>query len=163
MAFVVETGEIVAGANSFVSLAEANDFNTDRGNAGWTGTDQVKQAALVRATDYIEQKYDGKWLGEPVYPHQSLSWPRENVPGVASDEIPVKLKQAVCTLALEALTTDLNPALARGGLVKREKVDVIEVEYMDGAGGQTKRPAIDGMLRSLLSLSSAINLKVVRV
>lgn len=163
MAFVVETGEVVPGANSFVSLAEANSFHADRGNTAWSGDDNVKEAALIKATDYIEQTYSHRWCGEPVYPHQDLSWPRENVLGIASDEIPVKLKQAVCTLALEALTTDLNPALARGGLVKREKVDVIEVEYMDGAGAETKRPAIDGLLRGLLSLSSAINRKVVRV
>ena len=163
MAFVIEDGSIVTGANSYVSLAEANTFHSDRGNASWSGTNSVKEAALIRATDYVEQTYSDKWLGEPVYPHQSLSWPRENVPNVASDEIPDKLKQAVCVLALEAMTADLNPALARGGLVKREKVDVIEVEYMDGAKSETKRPAIDGMLRGFLSLSSAINRKVVRV
>lgn len=163
MAFVPETGEIVPNANSYVSLAEANSFHSDRNSVNWVGTDSVKESSLIRATDYIEQTYGHKWRGEPVMPHQSLSWPRENVPNVSSDEIPVKLKQAVCVLALEALTTDLNPALARGGLVKREKVDVIEVEYMDGAGGLTKRPAIDGLLRGLLSFSSAINRKVVRV
>jgi len=163
MAFVPEDGSIIPGANSFVSLAEANSFHADRGNTAWAGTDNVKEAALIKATDYIEQTYGHKWLGELISPHQSLSWPRENVPNVASDEIPVKLKQAVCTLALEALTTDLNPALARGGLVKREKVDVIEVEYMDGAKSETKRPAVDGLLRGLLSSSSALNGKVIRV
>jgi hypothetical protein len=164
MAFVPETGDIVPNANSYVTVAEADSFHADRGNTAWAATDtSMKQAALIKATDYIEQKYDGKWKGEPVVPHQSLSWPRENVPTVSSDEIPAKLKQAVCILALEAITEDLNPTLARGGLVKREKVDVIEVEYMDGASGQTTRPAIDGLLRGLLSLSSGINRKVVRV
>lgn len=163
MAFVVETGSIVPNANSLVSLAEANDFHSDRNNVNWTGTDSVKEAAIIRATDYLEQAYYDKWLGERVSDVQSLSWPRSGVENVDDDVIPVRLKQAVCILALEALTGDLNPTLARGGLVKREKVDVIEVEYMDGAKGQTTRPAVDGLLRGLIHFSSGYNIQVVRV
>lgn len=163
MAFTVETGEIVPNANAYVTLVEANDFHTDRGNTGWNGTDAVKQAAIIKATDYIEQTYPEMWLGELVEVTQPLSWPRSGVENIDEDVIPERLKQAVCILALEALTTDLNPALARGGKVKREKVDVIEVEYMDGASGKTLRPAIQGLLRPLIHFSSKYNIKVVRV
>lgn len=164
MAFTVETGSIVAGANSYVSVADADTYHADRGNAGWTGDNAVKQAALVKATDYIEQQYAELWKGQLVDEQQPLSWPRAGVSAIAEDEIPTKLKQAVCILALEALAADLNPALARGGAVKREKVDVIEVEYMDGASARTVRPAVDGLLRGLLSVSgSGINGKAVRV
>lgn len=163
MAFVVEDGSIVEKSNAFVTVAEADTYHTDRANSGWTGTDAVKQAAIIRATDYIEQTYYGRWLGEAVSTTQSLSWPRKCVEGIDDDVVPDRLKSAICTLALEALSGDLNPALPRGGGVKREKVDVIEVEYMDGATGKTTRPAIDGMLRSLIYFSSGYNIKVVRV
>jgi hypothetical protein len=162
MAFVVEDGSIVANANSFVSVAEANAYHTDRGNSVWTGDDAVKQAALIKATDFIQQKYGCQWKGYKVDPiRQPLDWPRAGIDYVDYQTIPEKLKNAVCELALEALSEELNPSLERGGAVKREKVDVVEVEYMDSASSTTKRPAIDGMLREYLS-RSGFNIPVVR-
>ena len=155
MAFAVEDGTIVTGANSFVTVAYADTYHGDRGNTAWTGTDAVKEAALIKATDYIEQVYQSRWVGYLVDSDQPLSWPRTyNIHGSfhvdfdISGDIPDRLKQAVCILALEALSDDLNPVLDRA--VKREKVDVIEVEYMDHASERKKRPAIDGLLRAYL-------------
>jgi hypothetical protein len=160
MGFVVEDGTGTNPlANSYVSLAEANAYHTDRNNAAWTGTDAVKEAALVRATDYLDQTYAGRWKGEPLTDTQALAWPRE------VEGIPEKLKQACCLLALETIGgASLNPT--QGQTVKREKVDVIEVEYMTGQeGGRTgtRRPAIDQLLYGLITGGSALNAKVVRV
>lgn len=159
MAFIVETGDIVPGANSYVSVDFADAYHSDRGNESWSDlTTEEKQYALVRATDYLDQAYAGRWKGEPLTDTQALAWPREVV------GIPDKLKQACCQLALEALGGDLNPT--QGQTVKREKVDVIEVEYMTGQeGGRTgtRRPAIDQLLYGLITGGSALNAKVVRV
>lgn len=160
MAFTVEDGTIVSGANSYASVSYADDYHTDRGNSGWTGADAVKEAALIKATDYIEQTYSRRFTGLRYDEDQDLSWPREN-DYVDSNVIPSELKQATALLALEALSNDLNPALARGGAVKREKVDVLEVEYMDSARGGTKRPAVDGLLSRYLT-SSGLNASVTR-
>lgn len=160
MAFTVETGSIVAGANSYVPVAYADAYHSDRGNAAWTGADAVKEAALIKATDYIEQIYAERWGGGLVLLDQPLSWPRVGFWEPDSTEIPDRLKQAVCILALEALTDDLNPVQDRA--VKREKVDVIEVEYMDNAAERKRRPAIDGLLRPYL-VGGRFNAKVVRV
>jgi len=151
--FAVEDGSIVTGANSYVPVAYADTYNTDRATA-WTGTDGEKEAALIKATDYLEQVYQGRWIGDPLSDTQALSWPR------IDDIIPDRLKQAVCILALEAITADLNPVQDRA--VKREKVDVIEVEYMDNAKAGKTRPAIDGLLRALLT-GFGMNAKAVRV
>ncbi len=156
MAFTVEDGTIVAGANSYVTVAYADTYNTDRGNAAWTGDDAVKEAALIKATDYIEQKYAGRWISTPQSETQDLSWPRTFDAGV----IPDRLMQAVCVLALESLSDDLNPVQDRA--VKREKVDVIEVEYMDTAQNGKTRPAVDGLLRPYVS-GSSLNARAVRV
>ncbi|MDB5490356.1 MAG: hypothetical protein JWO78_205 [Micavibrio sp.] len=161
MAFTVENGTNVADANSLVSVAEADAYHLDRGNAEWAGTDAVKQSALIKATDYITQNYDGRWTGEVVSDTQSLAWPRKCTV-VASNVVPALVKHAVCLLALEALTADLNPVLERGGAIKREKVDVIETEYMDGAPVGTVRPAVDGLLKKYLR-GPSINRRVVRV
>ena len=160
MAFSVETGSVYYGVNSYVSVAYADEYHTDRGNDSWTGTDAVKQSALINATDYIEQLYAGRWNGELVMHDQDLQWPRYGFIDPEFDEIPDRLKQAVCILALEALSGSLNPSLNRA--VKREKVDVIEVEYMDNASERIKRPAVDGLVKPYL-IAGALNAKVVRV
>ncbi len=156
MAFTVEDGTGVDGANSYVTVAEADTYHSDRANAAWTGEDAAKQAALIKATDYIEQNYQGRWLGTEDSTTQPLSFPRTIDSGV----IPDRLKQAVCVLALESLSNELNPVLDRA--VKREKVDVIEVEYMDNAKAGKSRPAIDGLLRPFIG-GSVYNARSVRV
>jgi hypothetical protein len=160
MAFIPEDGSIVAGANSYVSLSFADTFHTDRGNTAWTGNNEAKQAALIKATDYIEQVYNGRWKGILVDDAQALSWPRYGA-GPETDEIPTALKQAVCILALESIGGDeLNPVLDRA--IKREKVGPLETEFMDGTTRGKTRPAISGLLRSYVT-GSAINGTVVRV
>jgi hypothetical protein len=163
MAFTVEDGSGVTGANSYVTVAEAATYHLDRGNAAWAGaaSDTVRQGALVRATDYIEQTYGDDWKGEPVATDQALSWPRCGLCGVDTDEIPDRLKQAVCLLALEALSADLNPVLDRA--IKRERVEgAVETEFMDSAKPGKARPAISGLLCPYL-FGSALNGRVVRV
>lgn len=162
MTFTVEDGSGVTDANSYLSIAGADAFHSDRGNAAWTGTDAVKQVALIKATDYITQTFDGRWAGCMVAEDQSLAWPRAGVDYVDNDVIPKALKQAVAILALEALSDDLNPNLERGNAIKREKVDVIETEYYDWAPSTTVRPAINGLLSRYLT-GSGINASVVRV
>jgi len=153
--FIVEDGTGLPDANSYVSVAEADAFHADRNNAAWTGADAVKQAALVKATDYVSQKYDTRWKDMPDTDEQGLYWPVTCIDG-----IPARLKQAVCLLALEALSAELNPT--QGRAVKREKVDVIEIEYMDNALPGNNRPAIDGLLKVYLA-GAGLNAKVLRV
>lgn len=154
MAFTVETGAGVAGANSYVSVADCDTYHADRGNAGWAGSNAVKQAALIKATDYVTQVYGGRWAGEKRVYNQDMDWPRVGTCDALYDlMVPSVLKQAVCNLALEALTDELNPVLDRGGMVKRRKTDVLETEYMDGAPSRTSRPAVDGLLKPILTSS----------
>lgn len=156
MAFTPEDGTGTEGANSYTTLEYADDYHVDRGNAAWASAEvSQRQAALVKATDYIEQNYAAKWLGNPVSADQALSWPRTNQNGM-----PGTLQAATSLLALEALTKDLNPAL--GQAVKRKKVDTLEIEYQDGTGARIRRPAVDGMLRSLCG-GGGLNIPVVRV
>ncbi|PZQ46173.1 MAG: hypothetical protein DI551_05700 [Micavibrio aeruginosavorus] len=162
---IVETGAVIPDADSYVSVAEADAYFTSRGIDAWAGATSVKESALVRATDYVEQTYDGRWKGERVSSDQSLSWPRYDVcvDGyyIPMAAIPKQLVRAVCELAVKALSSDLNPDIDKGG-VKFEKVDVIETEYFENGPLNTKRPAVDGNLRGLL-ISNGVNAKVVRV
>lgn len=151
MALIVEDGSGVAGADSYLSVADADSHHADRGNAGWTGDVAAKEAALRKAADYLGQAYRLRWLGARVDAGQALDWPRTGLEGIGSDVVPGEVQRAAAELALVALGADLNPPLARGGRVKREKVGPIESEFEDGAPGRTRYPSIDGMLAPLLA------------
>ena len=159
--FVAADGLNYDEANSFASVEFADLFFSLRGNEFWAeATTNQKEVALVKATDYIEQVYGQNWIGSN-YRMTGLSWPR-CYSVYAEDVLPENLKKATCELALTALTTELNPTITRERAVKREKVDVIEVEYSDTGTMPTIYPAVIGYLSSLLS-GSTFNRKVVRV
>ena len=151
MALIVEDGSGVAGADSYLSVADADSHHAARGNAGWAGDVAAKEAALRKAADYLGQTYRLRWLGARVDEGQALDWPRAGLDAVGSDVVPDEVRRAAADLALAALGADLNPPLARGGRVKREKVGPIECEFEEGAPGRTRYPAIDGMLAPLLA------------
>ena len=148
MAFVVETGAGLSNANSYASVAYADDYAATRGLTAWTGTTAVKEAALVRATDYMEATYRGSWLGYRASQTQALSWPRSNVEvdlfPIPANIVPVPVTNACVELAIRALTEDLLADL--GQRVKREKVDVLEVEYADGSDAVLRFPLVSRML-----------------
>jgi len=172
MALTIEDGTIVTGAESYVSAASATTYHSNRGNAAWTGTDAVKEAALRKAAQYLDGHYRNRFKGQPVYPTtQPMAWPRAGVRllngpqeyyGVvpsfydveysgylAITTIPQRLKDAQCELALIALSADLAPNIAAG--IKREKVDVLETEYFASAqAGTTVYSAVNNLLSDLL-------------
>lgn len=169
MSLIIETGGIVPGANSYASLATVSAYHLSRNNAAWAAEthDEVQEAAILRAMDYIEAQ---NWLGMaysgPVggVGYQPLQWPRVDVYvggfELAYDEIPPKVISALCEAALVELVTPgaLSVALERGGSVIREKVDVIETEYASGAPAVTVYQTIRQHLRGLVAGGNAIQL-----
>lgn len=69
---IVEDGSGVFGANSYGSAEECATYLSVRGDLSWaTGTDptpEAQEAALIRATDYIEMKYGTRFSGVKSYP-----------------------------------------------------------------------------------------------
>ena len=106
MAFVAEDGTGLETANALTDVAFADDYFTDRNIAAWTGTTVVKQAALIKATDYIETRFGSLFYGDKKSTTQALSHPRANT---TTGEFPVALKRAVCEYAVRSLTATLLP------------------------------------------------------
>jgi hypothetical protein len=101
MAFTAEDGTGVVGANSYATIAQADSYFTDRGNTTWVAyTDQLKQSALINATDYMTVKNAGKWIGVEQFPDnpQGLDFPRMDMAGYA-DGVPAQIVQACCEYA----------------------------------------------------------------
>lgn len=163
MALTVETGAGLAGAESYISVADADTRHSNLGNTDWTGTDAEKEAALRKATEYLEQAYRQRWRGTKLFRAQALSWPRygATVDGydLDSDEVPADIANACADLALRALTDTLAPDLTRA--VIREKVGPLETEYSEASPQSTRFRAIDMALSPYLK-GGAMNAMLVR-
>lgn len=166
MSLTVEDGTLVSGANSFVSLANADAYFLDRHDDAWAAaTDDAKERALILASDYMTQAWRLKWRGSLVNATQALAWPRSGVPvpdffdpfekqvnipvsfqdtyWLGSDVVPNEIKEAQYLLARAqmddsgAVTNTLQGSLGR--MTKREKAGSLEVEYMAPANGGDAR------------------------
>ena len=154
MSLIVEDGSVVTGAESYISVADASNYHTVRGNTAWAAltTDALREAALRKATDFMRQVYRSRWQGYKVNEDQALDWPRYGVEvegyAVDSDIVPTEVKNACAELALKASAAELNPDLTQG--VAREKVGQIEVEYDKASPQFTRYKAIDAILSPYL-------------
>jgi hypothetical protein len=166
MAFVVETGAGLSTANSFASVAAADSYVAERGIDGWASLPTAsKEAALVKATDYLEASYRASWDGFRVSGTQALSWPRSDVIvdefPVPANIVPLVVVNACIEMALRAVagTTLIED---QGQLVIREKVDVIETEYAPFSDPALKYPFVSRMLAPYLLSSSGSGFAQVR-
>lgn len=174
MSLIVEDGTIIAGAESYLSVADADIYHANRGAAAWAalGT-PAKEQALRKATDFMLGSYRSRWKGYRKDGTQTLDWPRTFVylepfvhgivgtyPYLVSDLIvPVEVKNACAELALIASATPLAPNLTRSKL--RVRVGPIETEYEKGAPEYTRFRAVDLML-SIYLVGSSANAALVR-
>jgi len=161
--FLVEDGTGLEEANSICDIAFADTYFTDRSVTAWTGTNVVKQGALIQATDYLENRFSHLFIGDKKSTVQALSFPRVNT-GLA--EIPVQVKRAACEYAVRALGAKLLPdpeihASGQGLERVRKKVGPIENETrFQYQGPGTVRillrpyPAADILLKDLIRNNS---------
>lgn len=171
MAIISEDGTGKADAESFISVADASTYHTARGNAAWAAlaSDAIREQALRKATDYMEQVFKLRWAGFRKTTTQALSWPRSWVPMqdspsgygtfpsyYADDEVPAAVANACAELALKASTATLYADETRG--VLREKIGPLETEYDPYSPQATQYKAIDAMLRPFLSGNGGVTL-----
>ena len=164
MALVVEDGTGRADAESYCSVAHADAYFAARGLTSWDGSDAHKEGLLRKATDYMKARYGHQWKGTRINSTQALDWPRYDVIAwgysVDSASVPTDVKNACAEFAHRANTQDLWADRTRA--TKREKVDVIEVEYDTAGNRDLQYPLIDASLGHLLNLKSAAARQVVR-
>lgn len=172
MALVIENGSIVPGANTYISVDELRDFATDRGVTLPT-EDSELEPMIILAADFINS-YEPDFRGKRMEFDQPMAWPRQEVKIYGTDfpnnAIPSQLKSAQSQAAILVVTgVDLMPNIT-GYAVRREKVDVIEVEYATGGGLNNSAtpeltpvfPIIASLLAPLLDYGQAGLLKVYR-
>lgn len=157
MALIAETGDGLANANSFVSVADADTYLADRGRTAWVAlTTQQREYALIAATDYINSAFS--FVGNRRTTTQALAWPRVS-PGDwrTPAGVPVQVKQAVTRVADLAATEGLSLFGAVNGtdLVKRVQAGSVSVEFSDmglsvSATGRAMMPWLSDLMAGLI-------------
>lgn len=149
------------------SIQAADDYALAVGSSSWAAlSDSEKKSALVRGSLYTDS-YTKRWIDDKCWLTfiggktggwaQEREWPRSGIEGLPDNVIPVQIEYATYEAAIREGTNpgSLNPDIDRTSLVKREKVDVLEVTYAisdDANGGSLLPviPAIDSLLASFL-------------
>ncbi len=174
MALIIEDGTVVANANSYVTLEEYRAFALARGVVV-PAVDADAEVQLIEAMDYLEAQRS-KYQGHKTDPAaQLLQFPRTGVvidcnAELGANDIPVELKQAQMRLAMEVNAGNILMPTSDGRVVKREKVDVIEREFMTGGDNGNSGlpmpsfPAVDALLAPLFAAcGGGFGLRTVRV
>ena len=134
MALIIENGTGVAGAEAWADVTACSAWAVLFYGQSLTGSTADKEAAIRRAVAYMNTLvYKGtRTFGRG----QTLSWPRTGVTdceglAVGANEIPPEIITAQHILSRAEFVAPgiLSPQGSASTLVKREKVDVIEVEY----------------------------------
>lgn len=169
MTLIVETGAIVANANSYVSRA---DYITYAASLGVTvANDSAADTDLINAATFIDQ-HEANLKGTRMTRDQSMAFPRYGVVidgwSWSGTEIPrnVILCQMQTALDIKAGFDPWNPATNPNIAKKRARVEgAVDVTYAvaDGNGQKLSRTSkADALLNSLLNRSGLFNIALVR-
>lgn len=102
-----------ATANSYITLAEAEQYQANRPAVGTTwalATEDQKNAAILWATKLMDSLWE--WTSYPTTPTQALLWPRQGMlkkngwEYVPDNVIPQELKDATAEYARQLLVSD---------------------------------------------------------
>ena len=155
---------ITVGENSYVTETELSTYATDRG-VTISGDTSV---LLIKAMDFIESR---DFIGDKADATQALQFPRTLCAQFGYDrpnsyqgytnfndyyceysntEVPkgIKNAQMIAALLIDS-GEDLQPSVGRA--VKREKIDVLEIEYMGSASSTTQYRSLQDALKPLIS------------
>lgn len=135
-------------------------FNAWMASNGYSLPDGGVAVAVLRqrGSAYVDGLYGSRFSGKPTgWFEQERSWPRVGACAhgqpIPSDVVPAAIEHASYHAAFqEALSPgSLSVAASTFGAVKREKVDVLEVEYVAGSGdavadATVRMSAVEGLL-----------------
>lgn len=140
--FTVEDGTIIDGANSYVTVAYADDYLSIKADSSdWTAlSDVVVQKYLMLATRVLDQR--AKFPNTvPTDTTQSLRWPRQGAydrdgESIPDDVIPQQIQEATVEIAFNFFNNSVDPNNptqgATQGVVNKLKVGPIEIDYAQG-------------------------------
>lgn len=143
MAFTIEDGSGVTGANAYILVAFFRTHHTDRANTAHTDfTDTDVQAGIIRASEYVDKRFGIRFIGLRENLRQGLEWPRIDAfdrDGFHIDNLPPNLEKAVAEYTLRALICGVlapDPILP---IPKQDLTDSTGVRATDVITGEVSR------------------------
>jgi hypothetical protein len=137
MALIVEDGTGRPDAESYCTVAFADEYHAARGNAAWAALSPLgKEIALRKATDFMLSNFGSRWVGTRATALQALDWPRAYVPALDgsvageflfSTVIPVSVQRACAYYADPAITALVASAGAVS--IKEKKLGPATFKY----------------------------------
>ena len=113
---IVEDGSVVDGANSYISVADADSYISNNIGSSrqilWNDLIQEdKEVQLINATEFVDLFVN--WNSEILEMDQPLNWPRNEFfdaskRKVKNDEVPEAVISAVVEIAVEDLENDIH-------------------------------------------------------
>lgn len=131
----------------------ADLYHQQRGNYAWIDVTKDitdRDAARLRASEYIDSAYRASFPGYKTGLRAQLrEWPRTGAYDIGgqtidANTVPLEIEEAVYEAALRELATpgSLNPDYDPSQQARREKVDMLEIEYTAPHGPNSVRPII---------------------
>lgn len=156
MTIIVEDGSGIYNANSYVSVADADDYFELRSDL-WTTLDtNAKQKALVRATDFIDTHYIFRSV--KLTDDQNLENPR-----FEQNRLEPRLVKATLEAALIALNFDLFSVDNDENIIESERegegIGSIKLVY----SSHTKKDRFDNITKLLANIATKRSRNVVRL
>ena len=154
---ILEDGTALPNSNTYVLEVT---FSAWLISMGYTITKPAEELLLNAMATIEAQNYKGSKLTKA----QALQWPRSGVVvdgfDIDEDEIPTQLINAQMQCAYD-IDQGNDPSAIGTQDVKKEKVDVIEVEYQDNTSSGTYNTAFYGYLNKLLANGSGMGITAV--
>ena len=155
MALVIENGDGLSNAESYVDVDYVDAYFLKRGINEWASLTNREQL-IIRAMDYIENNYT--YQGTKLLSTQSLQFPRL----INGETVyPIALKNAVCELALKSNEEDLLADTDKTTI--REKVGTLEVEYDPNQDNIKSYNYVNKLLAPYLVSTSSFSYSISRV
>lgn len=170
-----ETG-LVVDANAYVDVPFVDSYFSDRNEPAWAAkTTQEKEAAIIKATQYIDTRYT--FDGDKLNPGQEISgkelqttaFPRRDLFDHYDNNvigIPTRLKNATAEAAFISLSQSLFLTVSvddTGNVISstKKKVGQIEKSVTYSTSGSTfnttkSLPSVDFYLRDYLSAGNMV-------
>lgn len=146
MAFTLEDGSGVSGSNAYISVAAVDTHHTDRGNTAWNDfTTPDKQTAIIRASDYIDQRFGVRFVGLRKTKNQGNEWPRldafdqDGYLLSGPDALPRQLLKAAAEYALRAALYQTLAPDAPFPVPKQDMTDSLAIRPDQEETGQITR------------------------
>lgn len=159
MSLICEDGTGKSDAESYISVADAGTYHSNRGNTAWAAlsSDTVREQYLRKATDYMMAMYRNSWQGWRVDDEQALDWPRYGcvVDGfdISSSIVPTPIKNACAELALKVASGELYADQTRGTI--SETVGPISVTYDVNTPQRVRYSFVEAVIAPFLSATGS--------